>query len=579
MRKLVIGALTTSVLVVMGGLRVVDLQRSRADTLQAADERAGSLALVLSGYVAETFAAGDAALRQLALHSRRVGGPSAPAHEWGPSLESARAGLTTIGAISVVDRHGVIRHSTRGDIIGQSRRDVPLVDGTAGDTSDQLVVGSPFESPVIARAFPLGRRITTAGGEVDGQVVASFMPANMRAFFQRVNVGERGVLWLFHASGVVVLREPSLDNPIGESASGNPIFQAAATGGPHGSLRGPVRPDGPEMLSAFRVTRSRPLIVAVSLDRGEVLTAWRREALGSAVAFGVASLLLTATLFVLYRQIDQRAVAESALAETRQREAESLRRANDQLAATVAREQSARREAETASALKDQFVMTVSHELRTPLTAIAGWAGLLVDGLVDESRKEGALRTIQRNAQAQTRLIDDLLDVSGIMTGKMRLDMRRVEFTAIVRNALEAVSPAIDAKGITLDARFDDGVGAVNGDAGRLQQVVWNLLSNAAKFTAGGGRVEVAVSQIAEEIVITVSDTGIGISPDFLPHVFERFRQQNATPSRRHGGLGLGLAIVRSLVALHGGSVTAHSAGDGQGATFTVRLPAAPVSV
>jgi signal transduction histidine kinase len=571
----VIGALTTTVLLVMGGLRVADLQGSRADTIEAAEARAASLAHILSEYVGEAFASGDAALRQLALHSRRVGGPSADDRDWAPSLDSARVGLSGIGSVSVADVDGIIRHSTRPDLIGQSRRDAHVFQETMQAAGDDLVVGTPFPSVNPPRGFviPIGRRLTRADGTVVGAVVASFIPAELRRFFSSVGVGPHGILWVFHRDGVILFREPSSADPIGESASENPLFVAASRDGA-GTLHGPVAPGGPVMLSAFRARSDEPLIVAVSLDRGEVLAAWWREVKGSAIAFGVAAVLLVVTLFVLYRQIDQKAAAERALEQARQREAERLLETNQQLAATLDREQMARREAENANALKDQFVMAVSHELRTPLTAIAGWSRLLVDGLVEDSRKDAALRTIERNARAQTRLIDDLLDVSGTMSGRMRLDVRTVQIEEVVKNALEAVAPAMAAKAIQLETSLNGAAGAIAGDPERLQQVVFNLVSNAVKFTPDGGKVRVSLARIGDEVEIAVSDTGAGISPDFLPHVFERFRQQHAGTSRRHGGLGLGLAIVRNLVELHGGSVTAESEGEGRGATFKVRLPA-----
>jgi signal transduction histidine kinase len=575
MRKVVIGVLTTSVLLLMGGLRVVDLHQSRADTLRAAETRAANLAHILSEYVGEAFAAADAVLRQLAHHSRRVGGPAADDRDWTPSLASARVGISGIGSVSVVDVDGIIRHSTRPDLVGQSRHDESIYQQALRVPGDGLIVGTPFASVNPPRGFviPIGRRLTREDGTIDGAVVASFIPADLRRFFGSIGVGPQGILWVFHRDGVILFREPSPADPIGESASENPLFRAASQNGA-GTLHGPVAPGGPVMLSAFHARSDQPLIVAVSLDRDQVLAAWRREVNGSAIAFGVAAVLLVVTLFVLYRQIDQKAAAERALEQARQREAERLFETNQQLAATLDREQMARREAENANALKDQFVMAVSHELRTPLTAIAGWSRLLVDGLVDESKKEAALRTIERNARAQTRLIDDLLDVSGTMSGRMRLDVRIVQIEEVVKNALEAVAPAIDAKAIRLETSLDSAAGTIAGDPERLQQVVFNLLSNAVKFTPDGGTVRVSLARLGDEVEIAVSDTGAGISPDFLPHVFERFRQQHAGTSRRHGGLGLGLAIVRNLVELHGGTVTADSDGEGRGAMFKVRLPA-----
>jgi len=238
----------------------------------------------------------------------------------------------------------------------------------------------------------------------------------------------------------------------------------------------------------------------------------------------------------------------------------------------------ARRQSEEANRLKDEFLATVSHELRTPLTAILGWAHMLRTGQYAFDRRAGAaLETIERNARAQAQIIDDLLDVSRIITGKLRLDVRAVEPDSFIDAAVEAVRPAAEAKGVRVQKLMDAGLASVSGDPVRLQQVVWNLLSNAIKFTPSGGRVQVRMERAGSHIEIAVSDTGIGIAPDFLPHVFDRFRQADGRTTRRHGGLGLGLAIVRHLVELHGGTVRAESEGEGHGSTFTVTLPAAPV--
>ncbi len=230
-----------------------------------------------------------------------------------------------------------------------------------------------------------------------------------------------------------------------------------------------------------------------------------------------------------------------------------------------------------ANRLKDEFLATISHELRTPLTAILGWAHLLRRGQLDEKRAASALETIERNARAQSQLIDDLLDVSRIITGKLRLDVRQIEPGSFIESAIEALRPAAEAKEVRIQKVMDTGVVSVAGDPTRLQQVIWNLLSNAIKFTPKGGRVQIRLERINSHIEIAVSDTGVGIKPEFLPHVFERFRQADQTTTRQHGGLGLGLAIVRHLVELHGGTVHAESQGEGQGATFIVKLPVVPV--
>jgi len=239
----------------------------------------------------------------------------------------------------------------------------------------------------------------------------------------------------------------------------------------------------------------------------------------------------------------------------------------------LAQEQAARRDAETANRLKDEFLATVSHELRTPLTSILGWAHMLRTGLVDNNKAAVALEAMERNARTQEQLIDDLLDVSRIVSGKLRLDVQPIDPVTTIEAAIDSLVPAAEAKRLRITKVIDTGVGAISGDADRLQQIIWNLLSNAIKFTPAGGRIQIRGERVNSHIEIVVSDTGIGIKPEFVPYVFERFRQADATATRAYGGLGLGLAIVRHLVELHGGQVTADSAGEGQGATFTVKLP------
>ena len=234
-------------------------------------------------------------------------------------------------------------------------------------------------------------------------------------------------------------------------------------------------------------------------------------------------------------------------------------------------------EAQESSRLKDEFLATISHELRTPLTAILGWAHMLRTGQFSGASSIKAFETIERNARAQAQLIDDLLDVSRIITGKLRIDVRQVDPNSFVEAAIEAVRPAAEAKGVRVQKIMDTGLNSVSGDPVRLQQVIWNLLSNAIKFTPRGGRVQVKLERVNSHIEIAVSDTGVGIDPDFLPHVFDRFRQADQRTTRQHGGMGLGLSIVRHLVELHGGTVTAESPGEEQGSTFTVLLPVAPV--
>jgi PAS domain S-box-containing protein len=241
------------------------------------------------------------------------------------------------------------------------------------------------------------------------------------------------------------------------------------------------------------------------------------------------------------------------------------------------REKAAREEAERANQLKDDFLATLSHELRTPLMAILGWAELLQTGKMSAEETDEGVKTIHRNAWAQSQLIDDLLDVSRIISGKMRLDVQPVDMHAVIQAAIESIRNAADAKEIHLVQLLDPAAGRIAGDAGRLQQVIWNLLSNAIKFTPRHGRVSIQLARVDSQVELTVADSGQGIDPAFLPHVFERFRQQDASSRRSQGGLGLGLAIVRNLVELHGGSIAAHSEGLNKGAAFTVRLPVAAI--
>jgi len=235
--------------------------------------------------------------------------------------------------------------------------------------------------------------------------------------------------------------------------------------------------------------------------------------------------------------------------------------------------QAARAEADVANSIKDEFLATLSHELRTPLTSILGWSHLLDNGKLDEEAAKRAVETIVRNAEAQKLLIDELLDISRIIIGKLRLDVGPVQLAPMLESIVDGMRPAADARNIQLRTALDQSVDPMFGDPDRLQQVFWNLLSNAIKFTSKGGKVLVRLERADSNLEITISDTGQGIARELLPYVFDRFRQSDSSSSRTHGGLGLGLAIVRQLVELHGGTVSAESPGEGEGSTFKVRLP------
>jgi PAS domain S-box-containing protein len=253
------------------------------------------------------------------------------------------------------------------------------------------------------------------------------------------------------------------------------------------------------------------------------------------------------------------------------------KRTQEEIARLLAAERAARQDAEVASRTKDEFLATLSHELRTPLTAMLGWLTILRGHKLDKTTTAHAIDTIERNAKAQAQLIEDLVDISRIVGGKLNLEVVPTELMPVVDAAIEVVRPAADAKEITIDVNYDATVGPVAGDASRLQQVIWNLLSNAVKFTPKGGKVSVDFRRENGSAELVIRDTGIGISADFLPHVFERFRQAESTATRSHRGMGLGLAIVRHLIELHGGTVTAASDGENRGSTFTVHLPLANI--
>jgi PAS domain S-box-containing protein len=270
---------------------------------------------------------------------------------------------------------------------------------------------------------------------------------------------------------------------------------------------------------------------------------------------------------LVFRDVSERRRAEA------EREAASLDRER-----LLVAERTARAEAERANRLKDDFVAMVSHELRTPLNAILGWTDMMLRKQSDQATVARGLDIVARNTRLQAQLISDLLDISRIVSGKLHLDIQSIHLASVIDAAVETIQHAADQKGIAIDRQLDPSIGPMAGDPARLQQIVWNLLSNALKFTPKGGRVRVVLRRAGSQAELVVEDTGVGIRPDFLPYVFDRFQQADASRTRRFGGLGLGLSIVRSLVEFHGGTVRAASAGEGTGATFTIVLPlGAPV--
>jgi signal transduction histidine kinase/ActR/RegA family two-component response regulator len=369
------------------------------------------------------------------------------------------------------------------------------------------------------------------------------------------------------------------------------VITMAATGVMYGWLDGPVAPavfgDLPQPLvgavaTYFLVNTSLVAGAIAFSTRRAFMSTWGQDFLWSGASFMVAgsagafaavvvargehwtALVLVAPIYLTYRTY-QLFVGRLDIE----------KRHNEEIQRLLEREQASRASAEDANRLKDEFLAVVSHELRTPLNAILGWADMLRRGSLPDAQRERACRTIYDSARRQAHLIEDLLDVARITTGKLRLERDVVDLRDVVRDALQVVQPGADVKKIRVTVDSDPVFGAVYGDTARLQQIASNLLSNAVKFTPPGGAVHVRLTRVDDFVQLTVADTGQGISPAFLPWVFEPFRQADGSTTRVHSGLGLGLSIVKTLIEAHGGTVTAESGGEGRGATFTVRLPMA----
>jgi signal transduction histidine kinase len=266
-------------------------------------------------------------------------------------------------------------------------------------------------------------------------------------------------------------------------------------------------------------------------------------------------------------------IIEQVSTERRVAESEVLKRNAEERERLLESERAARAESERAGHLKDEFLATLSHELRTPLNAILGWTHLLRARAGDPRQLAEGLEIIERNARVQTQIVDDLLEMSRIISGKLRLDVQPLDLGAVIDAAIDTVRPAAGAKDIHIETAIDRQAGLIGGDPGRIQQILWNVLSNAIKFTPRGGRVRVALTRVETHVEVIVSDTGQGIKADFLPYLFDRFRQADASSTRQHRGMGLGLSIVKNLVEMHGGSVSAASLGEGLGATISIKLP------
>ncbi|MBL1178055.1 hybrid sensor histidine kinase/response regulator [Pantanalinema sp. GBBB05] len=393
--------------------------------------------------------------------------------------------------------------------------------------------------------------------------------------------------------GVVVARTRNPQRFVGRR--GTPSFLQRIRQSTEGIYRDTTL-EGVQVYVAFSRVGDSPWTAAVTVPI-DIIQGPSRQAMGIVLGSGLALLLISGVgAFMLSRQISRSitsaALAAEALAkgeypkvsplsikevvllgQSLQFAADLLSQREQERTENLKRAEAARAEAEATNRIKDEFLAVLSHELRTPLNPILGWSKLLRTGRLDATKTALALETIERNAKLQTQLIEDLLDVSRIMQGKLNLNMAPVNLSSIIKAAIETVQLAAEAKSIQIQIQLEPEIGQVLGDTARLQQVIWNLLTNAVKFTAEGGQIQIHLKRLGSQAQIQVSDTGKGVHPDFLPYVFEYFRQEDGKTTRKFGGLGLGLAIVRHLVELHGGTVAADSAGEDQGATFTVRLP------
>jgi signal transduction histidine kinase/CheY-like chemotaxis protein len=558
--KLGLAGAAALAILVLAGLRGADLWVRRDRVIETGANRAASFALILSAYLRQTFSATDASLRQLALHSGRVGGPSAPAPAWTPALTSAQAAMTAIGSLTVIDAEGVIRHSTQPLIINQSRRDFYLYQRFASSPIDQLVADRPFRvlGPSQRMTIPLGRRLTRADGAFDGAIVATLLPSELREVFRNVDVGSQGLVWIFHPEGIIVLREPSPASRIGETAVGNPLFEAARRGSASGLFRGRLTHDGPPLVSAFRALEDPSLIVAASLSEEELLGEWRREVITSIGALSALAVAVAATLWMVFRLVDRRVAAERALARGQRLEAIG------------------------------QFTGGVAHDFNNILTVILGNVALLkYDPMGRATRARAELDEIEHAAQRAAELTHRLL----AFARRQPLHPQVVDLNSLVR-ALQPILQRLLGEAITLKVTLDTSPCFANVDAVQVETALMNLCANARDAMTGGGLLVIETARIELDevyarmnadvspgryVLLAVSDTGVGIAPDAVARVLEPF----FTTKPLGKGTGLGLSMVYGFVKQSGGHMKIYSE-LGHGTVvklfFQEAQPAAPVA-
>jgi signal transduction histidine kinase/ActR/RegA family two-component response regulator len=544
--KLRIAFGAVAVLLSGAALRGWDLARRHGELIAGGEARASNLALLLSGYLRESFAATDASLRQLALHSRRIGGAGASDSDWLPSLRSAGAGHNALGAVSVVDTTGIIRHSLQPRIVGQSRKSNYVFRRLVSDSADALVAGAPFRTVAGRPGFiiPLGRRLTDNDGRFAGIVAASFILDSVRRFFREADVGRDGTVWVFHPDGIVLIREPSDTNPIGEHAADNPIFRAAPSPNSSAVVRTALAPDGRALITGVHALDDPRLTVAVSLSEPELLAAWRRELEGSIGAFVIIGLILAGVVVVLFQQMDTRRAAEAALAR------------NERLA------------------VLGQFTGGVAHDFNNLLTVILGNASLLEL----QGRGSDEVKEIEQAGLRAAELTRNLL----AFARRQPLHPALADLNLLV----EGVGPMLRrllGEDVTLTARLSEAPCLATIDATQLETALVNLCVNARDAMPRGGLLVIETSRaVLSEgyarqhdevtpgayVVVAVSDTGDGIAPENLSRIFEPF----FTTKEIGKGTGLGLSMVYGFVKQSGGHVQAYSE-VGHGTTFKLYFP------
>jgi len=463
--------------------------------------------------------------------------------------------------------------------------------GAAGDwarataASRKTTVSSLFELPNVSGRFVIIATPVVRHGVVTSVLGARVRSDGLNALLRQQQTAPNAIVALVGADNRIIARTQDEKNYVGTAAT--QAFVDIQSRMAQGAWR-PTFRDGRPSYAAFSRSPLSGLTVGLALPAEDVDGPIRRILWALAAAW-IVVLTLGAGLGLLLGQIIIKAMSRASSAAmalargepvapppSRISEVNELGSGLQRAAETL---QARNRERDEASRLKDEFLMTISHELRTPLTAICGWARMLSTGQIREEQRPRAIDAIGRNAQALQQLVDDLLDVSRIVAGKLRLDVQSLSLTDVVASAVEGIKPAADAKNIHVHTEIDPEAISLSGDPGRLQQVLWNLLSNAVKFTPNSGRIDIVCRRIGSQVEMSVRDTGVGIEADFLPYVFERFRQGKGGTTRAFGGLGLGLSIVRHLVELHGGTVSAENNVPPPGTTFKVVLPAPAVAM